>query len=107
MTVVDLEDQNELCHTCGEFVGDGHMTGCPDWRLGQTVSWKQAVLVVLHASPGPCSIDDLLSEIRLRQLRSFRQGSSCARTACRRAVTDLCGGGEVMRHAATGLFFPS
>lgn len=105
-STISLVDPTELCTTCGEFVGDGHMTGCPDWRVGQALSWERAVLEVLRSSPQACSVDDLLTGIRLRNLRSFRDGSPSAKAACRRAILHLLAAGTARRCVTTGRLLP-
>ena len=97
-------DLSDLCVECGEFLEDGHMTNCSSWRLGQSLSWREAVLTVLRESKTPLSPDQILNEIRLQGHRVFRVNSVSASSALRRALTGLTKTGIIELGQRTGRF---
>lgn len=99
-----LAQPTDLCSECGEFVGDGHMLNCSNWRLGQRLSWVDAICSALEELGKPLSAEDLVAEVRRCGYRVFRTGSASAQSAVRRALASLVKAGVVARSVRPGHF---
>jgi hypothetical protein len=104
MSNPELVQPTDLCSECGEFVPDGHMLNCSNWRLGQRLSWVDAVCLVLEGLGKPLSAEDLVAEVRRCGYRVFRTGSVSAQSAVRRALASLIKAGVVTQSVRPGHF---
>ena len=48
---------------------DDQMLNCVNWRIGQNLSWREFINLVLRASKASMSVADLIDEIRLQGYR--------------------------------------
>jgi hypothetical protein len=60
---------------------DDHMLNCASWRIGQNLSWRESIILVLRASTASMSVADVVDEIRLQGYRSFRVDSVSVKSA--------------------------